>query len=99
MDDEIYTLAYFHKYSFTSCKKVKKIVIMKISRSLKKTLIIKKIVMIRKIFSNEVNSAVVLMWALRQFFFFFFHEKISHKKVQKAQNTNERLSLRCFLCA
>ena len=29
---------------------------------------------------------------------FFFHEKISHiQKVQKAQNANKQLSLRCFL--
>ena len=34
---------------------------------------------------------------------YFSNEKISHAKIaqkaQKAQNTNKRLSLRCFLCA
>ena len=45
LDDEIHTLAYFHKDSITSCKEISKIVIKKI--------VMKKIVIIEKNCNNE----------------------------------------------
>ena len=91
LDDGIYTLAYFHKDSVTSCKEIKKDF-----DNWKRLWWLKKIVIIEKDwdkwkrlqndFSSNINEGIRAV--------LFFYEKISH--TQKAQNANKRLSLRCF---
>ena len=89
LDDETYTLAYFHKDSVTSCKKIQKDYDKK--QRLKK--IVKKIIVIKKIakklhvsnkmifLSSNVNEVIR---AILNFFYSFFTKGFyTHKKHKK----------------